>query len=66
MRDSIAVGYIDEVVHEDTFMDRVMTKAKELSSLPHPFYVNTKKFAQGDVIEKIANAIKKYEKLTAP
>ena len=64
MRDSIAVGYIDEVVPEGTFMDRVMAKAEELSSLPHPYYINTKKFAQGDVIEKIANAIEKYEKLT--
>jgi len=59
------VGYIDEVVSEDLFMDRVMAKAQELSSLPHPFYVNTKKFAQGEVIQKIADAIEKYEKITA-
>ena len=66
MKDSIAVGYIDEVVSEDKFMDRVMEKAAELSSLPHPFYVHTKHFAQGDVIQKITDAIKKYENLTAP
>ena len=65
MRDSIAVGFIDEVVSEDKFMERVMDKALELSSLPHPFYVNTKHFAQGDVIQKIADAIAKYEKLTS-
>ena len=65
MRDSIAVGFIDEVVSEDKFMERVMNKALELSSLPHPFYVNTKHFAQGDVIQKIADAIAKYEKLTS-
>jgi len=63
MKDSIAVGYIDEVVAEDKFMGRVMDKAEELSSLPHPFYVNTKHFAQGDVMKKIADAIGKYEKL---
>jgi hypothetical protein len=65
MKDSIAVGFIDEVVSEDKFMERVMDKALELSSLPHPFYVNTKHFAQGDVIQKIADAIAKYEKLTS-
>ena len=42
-----------------------MDKAEELSSLPHPFYVNTKHFAQGDVIQKITDAIEKYENLTA-
>ena len=45
-------------------MDRVMEKANELASLPHPFYANTKKSAQEDVREKIAEAIKKYEQLT--
>ena len=65
MKDSIAVGYIDEVVSEDRFMERVMEKALELSSLPHPFYLNTKHFAQGDVIQKITDAIEKYENLTA-
>jgi enoyl-CoA hydratase len=65
MKDSIAVGYIDEVVSEDNFMERVMQKAEELSSLPHPFYANTKHFAQGDVIQKITDAIEKYENLTA-
>lgn len=64
MQDSIAVGFIDEVVEEDKFMSRVMDKAEELSSLPHPQYVNTKHFAQGDVIKKITDAIEKYEKLT--
>jgi len=64
MQDSIAVGFIDEVVEEDKFMSRVMDKAEELSSLPHPQYVNTKHFAQGDVIKKITDAIEKYENLT--
>jgi ribosomal protein L31 len=46
-------------------MERVMEKAVELSSLTHPFYVKTKHFAQEDVMQKIADAIEKYEKLTA-
>ena len=63
MQDSIEVGYIDEVVSEDQFMERVMEKAKELATLPHPFYANTKKTAQDDVRQKIADAIDKYENL---
>ena len=65
MKDSIAVGFIDEVVAEDKFMERVMEKAVELSTLPHPFYIKNKHFAQEDVMQKIADAIEKYEKLTA-
>ena len=63
VQDSIEVGYIDEVVSEDQFMERVMEKAKELATLPHPFYANTKKTAQDDVRRKIADAIDKYENL---
>ena len=64
VQDSIEVCYIDEVVSEDQFMERVMEKAKELATLPHPFYANTKKTAQDDVRLKIADAIDKYENLT--
>jgi enoyl-CoA hydratase/carnithine racemase len=64
VQDSIAVGYIDEVVSKEKFMDRVMEKAKELATLPHPFYANTKKSAQDDVRQKISDAINKYEKIT--
>ena len=63
VQDSIEVGYIDEVVSEDQFMKRVMEKAKELATLPHPFYANTKKTAQDNVRQKIADAIDKYENL---
>ena len=63
VQESIEVGYIDEVVSEDQFMERVMEKAKELATLPHPFYANTKKTAQDDVRQKIADAIDKYENL---
>ena len=65
VQDSIAVGFIDEVVTETEFMSRVMEKAKELASLPHPFYASTKKSAQDDVRKKISDAIEKYENLTA-
>jgi len=64
VQESIKVGFIDEVVSEDQFMERVMEKAKELATLPHPFYANTKKTAQEDVRQKIADAIEKYENLT--
>ena len=64
VQDSIAVGEIDELESAEKFMERVMEKANELASLPHPFYANTKKSAQEDVREKIAEAIKKYEQLT--
>jgi enoyl-CoA hydratase/carnithine racemase len=64
VQDSIAVGYIDEVVPQDKFMIRVTEKATELATLPHPFYANTKKSAQDDVRQKIAYAIDKYEEIT--
>ena len=64
VQESIKVGFIDEVVSEDQFMERVMEKAKELATLPHPFYANTKKTAQDDVRQKISDAIEKYENLT--
>ena len=41
-----------------------MEKAKELATLPHPFYANTKKSAQDDVRLKISDAINKYEEIT--
>ena len=63
VQDSIEVGYIDEVVSEDQFMQRVMEKAKELATLPHPFYANTKKTAQDEARQKIGDAIDKYENL---
>ena len=63
VQDSIEVGFIDEVVPQTEFMDRVMEKAKELATLPHPFYANTKKSAQDDVRQKISDAIEKYEHL---
>ena len=63
VQDSIAAGYIDEVVAEQDFMNRVIEKATELASLPHPFYANTKKSAQEDIRQKISDGIKKYEEL---
>ena len=63
VQDSIAVGFIDEVVPKAEFMDRVMEKAKELATLPHPFYAKTKESAQADIRQKISDGIKKYEKL---
>ena len=63
VQDSIEVGYIDEVVSEEQFMDRVIEKAKELATLPHPFYANTKKTAQDEVRQKIATSIEKYENI---
>ena len=61
VKDAIDVGYIDEVVSEDRFMERVNEKAKELASLPHPFYANTKKTAQKERRKKIRAAIRKHE-----
>ena len=64
VQESIEVGYIDEVISEDRFMERVMEKAKELASLPHPFYAKTKQTAQKERRKKIGDAIKKHEKQT--
>ena len=64
VQESIDVGYIDEVVSKEKFMNRVIEKAKELATFPHPFYANTKKSAQDDVRQKISDAIDKYEQIT--
>ena len=61
MKDSISVGYIDEVVAKEDLMQGAMDKANELASLPHPYYANTKKFAQHDTVAMILSAIQKYE-----
>ena len=37
MKDSISVGYIDEVVAKEDLMQGAMEKANELASLPHPY-----------------------------
>ena len=37
-----------------------MEKAKELASLPHPFYAKTKQTAQKERRKKIGDAIKKH------
>jgi enoyl-CoA hydratase len=62
MEDSILVGYIDQVVSSETFTECVIEKAKDLASLPHPYYANSKKAAQHDIVEKIDRGIKKYER----
>ena len=64
VQESIDVGYIDEVISEDVFMERVMEKARQLASLPHPFYAKTKQTAQKEKRKKIGDAIKKHEKQT--
>lgn len=61
MKDSISVGYIDEVVAKEDLMQGAMDKANELASLPHPYYANTKKFAQHDTVAMILSGIQKYE-----
>ena len=47
-----------------TDFSKILEKAKELASLPHPFYAKTKQTAQKERRKKIGDAIKKHEKQT--
>ena len=63
IKDSIEPGYIDEVASPDNFYDVALAKAKDLATLAHPQYDQTKKLDQEDVLPKISKGI---EQITSP
>ena len=63
IKDSIEPGYIDEVVSPESFYDVALSKAKDLATLAHPQYDQTKKLDQEDVLPKISKGI---EQITSP
>ena len=54
---AVAPGYLDEVADQDKLFDLAMAKAKDLATLAHPQYLQTKKLDQEDVAAKIYSGI---------
>jgi enoyl-CoA hydratase len=61
MKDAIEPGYIDELIEADQLYDVALAKAKDLGTLAHPQYDQTKKIDQEDVIKKISSGIDQIE-----
>ena len=57
MENAIEPGYIDELVDPDKLYEAALVKAKDLATLAHPQYHQTKKIDQEDVIKKISTGI---------
>ena len=59
IEDAVAPGYLDEVVEPDKLIETAKAKAKDLATLGHPFYHQTKQLDQELVIKKINSGIEK-------
>jgi len=57
IEDAVAPGYLDEVTDHDQLFDLALAKAKDLATLAHPQYLQTKKLDQEDVAAKIYSGI---------
>ena len=57
IEDAIAPGYLDEVTEHEKLMELALAKAKDLATLAHPQYQQTKKLDQEDVAAKISAGI---------
>ena len=57
IEDAIEPGYLDEVVEAENVFETALAKAKDLATLGHPVYNQTKKLDQADVIKKINEGI---------
>ena len=57
IEDAVAPGYLDEVTDQDKLFELAMAKAKDLATLAHPQYLQTKKLDQEDVAKKIYSGI---------
>ena len=57
IEDAVAPGYLDEVADQDKLFEIAMAKAKDLATLAHPQYLQTKKLDQEDVAAKIYSGI---------
>lgn len=57
MENAIEPGYIDELVDAEKLYEAALVKAKDLATLAHPQYHQTKKIDQEDVIKKISTGI---------
>jgi enoyl-CoA hydratase len=65
IEDAIEPGYLDEIVDADKIYDIALEKAKDLATLAHPQYNETKMLDQEDVIKKISNGIEQIKDVVA-
>jgi len=57
LQDSIAAGYLDEVVDTENLDARAIEVAADLATLGHPHYKLTKDLDQKDILDKINSSI---------
>ena len=65
IEDAIEPGYLDEVVDVDSVFETALNKAKDLATLAHPQYNETKMLDQEDVIKKIGDGIEQIKDVVA-
>ena len=59
--DAVEVGYLDEVVSEESLMKAALEKAEDLATLGHPFYENTKRYAKDETAKVVLDAMNKFK-----
>lgn len=57
IEDAIEPGYLDEVIDSENVFEMALEKAKDLATLAHPQYNETKILDQENVIKKISSGI---------
>ena len=65
IQNAIEPGYLDEVVDTDSVFETALNKAKDLATLAHPQYNETKMLDQEDVIKKIGDGIEQIKDVVA-
>ena len=65
IQNAIEPGYLDEVVDADSVFETALNKAKDLATLAHPQYNETKMLDQEDVIKKIGDGIEQIKDVVA-
>ena len=59
IENAIEPGYLDEVVDPDKLLETAIAKARDLATLGHPYYHQTKQLDQEEVMRKINAGIDK-------
>lgn len=57
IEDAVEPGYLDEVIDSENVFEMALEKAKDLATLAHPQYNETKILDQENVIKKISSGI---------
>ena len=65
IEDAVEPGYLDEIADSDKIFQIALAKAKDLATLAHPQYNETKILDQENVIKKINNGIDQIKDVVA-